>query len=166
MRSPVSAFQWRLPSGSTLEDGFLSIVDRKKELIITAGGENISPSNIENLLKEHPLVGQALAFGDRRPHVVALLTLDGETAPGWAKSRGIAFSDLATLAENPDVLEEVGRAVEAANARLARVEQVRKWRLLPFEWTAESEELTPTLKLKRRVVHTTYTDVIDSMYGG
>jgi long-chain acyl-CoA synthetase len=152
--------------GSLDEDGFLSIVDRKKELIITAGGENISPSNIENLLKEHPLVGQALAFGDRRPHVVALLTLDGETAPGWAKSRGIAFTDLATLAENPDVLEEVGRAVEAANARLARVEQVRKWRLLPFEWTAESEELTPTLKLKRRVVHTKYTDVIDSMYGG
>jgi long-chain acyl-CoA synthetase len=148
------------------EDGFLSVVDRKKELIITAGGENISPANIENLLKEHPLVGQALAYGDRRPHVVALLTLDGEVAPGWARSRGIAFTDLAALADAPAVRAEIGRAVDAANARLARVQQVKKWRLLPVEWTAESEELTPTLKLKRRIVHAKYADAIDSMYAG
>ncbi len=152
--------------GSIDEDGFLSVVDRKKELIITAGGENISPANIESLLKEHPLVGQALAYGDRRPHVVALLTLDGEVAPGWAQARGIAFTDLAALAEDPAVQEEIANAVDAANTRLARVQQVKRWRLLPVEWTAESEELTPTLKLKRRVVHTKYTDVIDSMYGG
>jgi long-chain acyl-CoA synthetase len=151
--------------GSLDEDGFLSVVDRKKELLITAGGENISPANIENLLKEHPLVGQALTYGDRRPYVVALLTLDGEIAPAWAKARGIEFTDLATLAENPVVLAEVEAAVAAANQRLARVQQVKTWRLLPDEWTAESEELTPTLKLKRRVVHAKYADVIDGMYG-
>ncbi|TDE29122.1 AMP-dependent synthetase/ligase [Actinomadura sp. 6K520] len=148
------------------DDGFLRIVDRKKELIITAGGENIAPSMIENHLKEHPLIGQALAFGDRRPYVVALITLDGEVAPVWAAAHGIDTTDLAALAENPLVLEEVTKAVEDANARLARVQQVKKWRLLPAEWTAESEELTPTLKLKRRVVHTKYSAAIEDLYGG
>ncbi|MEU6752480.1 AMP-dependent synthetase/ligase [Spirillospora sp. NPDC046719] len=148
------------------EDGFLTVVDRKKELIITAGGENIAPSMIENHLKEHPLVGQALAFGDRRPYVVALITLDGEVAPVWAAAHGIETTDLAALAEHPLVLEEVGKAVEDANARLARVQQVKKWRLLPAEWTAESEELTPTLKLRRRVVHGKYAEALDALYAG
>jgi long-chain acyl-CoA synthetase len=148
------------------EDGFLTVVDRKKELIITAGGENIAPSLIENHLKEHPLIGQALAFGDRRPYVVALITLDGEVAPVWAAAHGIDTTDLAALADHPLVQEEVAKAVEDANARLARVQQVKKWRLLPAEWTAESEELTPTLKLKRRVVHTKYSPDIDALYAG
>ncbi|HEU5031182.1 MAG TPA: AMP-dependent synthetase/ligase [Spirillospora sp.] len=148
------------------EDGFLTVVDRKKELIITAGGENIAPSMIENHLKEHPLVGQALAFGDRRPYVVALITLDGEVAPVWAAAHGIETTDLAALAEHPLVLEEVAKAVEDANARLARVQQVKKWRLLPAEWTAESEELTPTLKLRRRVVHGKYAEALDALYAG
>ncbi|MDL4777088.1 AMP-dependent synthetase/ligase [Actinomadura xylanilytica] len=146
------------------EDGFLRVVDRKKEIIITAGGENVAPSLIENHLKEHPLVGQALAFGDRRPYVVALITLDGEVAPVWAAAHGLEGADVAALAGHPLVLEEIGRAVGDANARLARVQQVKKWRLLPAEWTAESEELTPTLKLKRRVVHGKYTDVLDALY--
>ncbi|MFG2001274.1 AMP-dependent synthetase/ligase [Spirillospora sp. NPDC048911] len=146
------------------EDGFLKVVDRKKELIVTAGGENIAPSMIENLLKEHPLVGQALAYGDRRPYVVALITLDGEVAPVWAAAHGIDTTDLAALAEHPLVVEEVAGAVADANARLARVQQVKKWRLLPAEWTAESEELTPTLKLKRRVVHGKYGDTIENLY--
>ncbi|GAA1528455.1 AMP-dependent synthetase/ligase [Actinomadura kijaniata] len=146
------------------DDGFLRVVDRKKEIIITAGGENIAPSLIENHLKEHPLVGQALAYGDRRPYVVALITLDGEVAPVWAAARGVEAGDVAELAEHPLVLEEVARAVEDANARLARVQQVKKWRLLPAEWTAESEELTPTLKLRRRVVHGKYGDAIEGLY--
>jgi long-chain acyl-CoA synthetase len=145
-------------------DGFLKLIDRKKELIITAGGENIAPSLIENYLKEHPLVGQALAYGDGRPYVVALITLDGEVAPVWAAAAGIDTTDLAALAEHPVVLAEVAKAVEGANERLARVQQVKKWRLLPAEWTAESEELTPSLKLKRRVVHGKYTDVIEELY--
>jgi len=147
-------------------DGFLSVVDRKKELIITAGGENVPPAAIENLLVSHPLVGQALAYGDRRPYVVALLTLDGEVAPAWARARGIDAGPLAALAEHPAVLAAVGEAVAAANQQLARVQQVKRWRLLPVEWTAESEELTPTLKLKRRVVHAKYADDIDTLYAG
>jgi long-chain acyl-CoA synthetase len=150
--------------GSLDDDGFVSVVDRKKELIITSGGENISPAAIENLLVAHPLIGQALSYGDRRRFVVALLTLDGDVAPAWARARGIEASSLAELAEQPAVLEAVGEAVAAANGRLARVQQVKRWRLLPVEWTAESEELTPTLKLKRRVVHAKYADVIDALY--
>ena len=141
-------------------------MDRKKELIITAGGENVPPAAIENLLVAHPLVGQALAYGDRRPYVVALLTLDGEVAPAWARARGIETASLAELAEHPAVLAAVGEAVAAANQQLARVQQVKRWRLLPVEWTAESEELTPTLKLKRRVVHAKYADDIDTLYAG
>ena len=150
--------------GTIDEDGFVSVVDRKKELIITSGGENISPAAVENALVAHPLIGQALAFGDRRKFVVALLTLDGEVAPAWARSRGVEGSSLAELAENPVVLEAVGEAIAAANAHLARVQQVKRWRLLPVEWTAESEELTPTFKLKRRIIHNKYAGVIDSLY--
>ena len=150
--------------GSMDDDGFVSVLDRKKELIITSGGENISPAAIENLLVAHPLIGQALAYGDRRPYVIALLTLDGEVAPAWARARGIEADSLAELAQNPVILREVGAAVAEANSRIARVQQVKTWRLLPVEWTAETEELTPTLKLKRRVVHGKYADVIDSLY--
>jgi long-chain acyl-CoA synthetase len=150
--------------GSIDEDGFLSVVDRKKELIITSGGENISPAAIESLLVAHPLIGQALAFGDLRPYVVALLTLDGEVAPAWAKARGIEAGSVAELTAHPAVLAAVGEAVSAANERLARVQQVKRWRLLPVEWTADTEELTPTLKLKRRIVHAKYADDIDVLY--
>jgi long-chain acyl-CoA synthetase len=150
--------------GTIDADGFVSVVDRKKELIITSGGENISPAAVENVLVANPLIGQALAFGDRRKFVVALLTLDGEVAPAWAKAHGIEASSLAELAENPVVLEAVGQAVGTANEHLARVQQVKRWRLLPLEWTAESEELTPTFKLKRRIIHRKYADVIDALY--
>jgi long-chain acyl-CoA synthetase len=150
--------------GSLDDDGFLLVVDRKKELIITSGGENISPAEVENHLIAHPLIGQALTYGDRRPYVVALLTLDGDVAPAWARAHGIEVSSLAELAAQPAVREAVGQAVAAANQKLARVQQVKAWELLPVEWTAESEELTPTLKLKRRVVHAKYADVIDALY--
>ncbi len=150
--------------GSIDADGFVSVTDRKKELIITAGGENSAPAAVENALVAHPLIGQALAYGDRRPFVTALLALDGEAAPAWARARGIAFGSLADLAADPQVLAEVASGVAAANERLARVQQVKRWRLLPAEWTAETGELTPTLKLKRRVVHDRYAGVIDSLY--
>jgi long-chain acyl-CoA synthetase len=150
--------------GSIDADGFVSVVDRKKELIITAGGDNIAPAGIENLLVAHPLIGQALAYGDLRKYVVALLTLDGEVAPAWAKARGIEAGSLAELAANPAVLAEVSGAVAAVNERLARVQQVKRWELLPVEWTAETEELTPTLKLRRRIVHAKYADVLDTLY--
>jgi long-chain acyl-CoA synthetase len=151
--------------GTIDADGFLRIVDRKKELIITSAGKNVAPSNIESLLKESPVVGHALAFGDGRPYVVAVLTLDGEVAPVVARARGIEFTDLADLAAKPGIRAMVQAAVDSANARLSRPEQVKSFELLPTEWTAESEELTPTLKLKRRVVHAKYADVIDRLYG-
>lgn len=152
--------------GTLDEDGFFAIVDRKKELIITSQGKNIAPSNIENYLKESPVVGHAMAIGDGRPYVVAILTLDGEVAPVIAQSQGIEFTDLADLSSRPEIQAMAQAAVDKANARLSRPEQVKAWELLPAEWTAESEELTPTLKLKRRVVNTKYADVVERLYAG
>ncbi len=150
--------------GEIDDDGFVKVVDRKKEMIITSSGKNIAPSNIENLLKESPLIGHALAFGEGKPYVVAILTIDAEVAPVVAGRLGIEYTDLAELAERPEILAAVEQAVDAANDRLSRPEQVKKWRLLPVEWTAESTELTPTLKLKRRVVHANYADVLEELY--
>jgi len=150
--------------GAMDADGYLRIVDRKKELIITSSGKNVSPANIENLLKEHPLIGQALAFGDNRPYVVALIALDHEVAPGWAARHGVGQASLADLSGHDQVLQEVQGAVDAANQRLARVEQVKRFEVLPVEWTAESEELTPTLKLRRRIVHAKYAERIEALY--
>ena len=146
-------------------DGYLRIVDRKKELIITSSGKNLSPANIEGLLKEHPLVGQALVYGDDRPYVVALIVLDHELAPAWAARNGLP-GDLAALAASEGVLAELRLAVDAVNQRLARIEQVKRFEVLPVEWTAESEELTPTLKLRRRIIHAKYADRIDALYQG
>ncbi len=150
--------------GELDDDGFLKVVDRKKEMIITSSGKNIAPSNIENLLKESPLVGHALAYGESRPYVIAILTLDPDVAPVVASKLGVEYDDLADLAQKPEILGVVGQAVEKANDRLSRPEQVKRWKLLPVEWTAESAELTPTLKLKRRVVHSNYADAIDELY--
>jgi len=144
-------------------DGYYKIVDRKKELIITAGGKNISPANIEALLKAHPLIGQACAIGDNRPYLVGLIVLDGQVAPAWAATRGIQGS-IAELARHPEVHAEIERAVAAVNERLARVETIRRFTILPVEWTAESEELTPTLKLKRRVIREKYAGEIEALY--
>ncbi|MBC2934753.1 long-chain fatty acid--CoA ligase [Nocardioides sp. zg-1228] len=152
--------------GTVDEDGFYSVVDRKKELIITSAGKNIAPSNIENYLKESPIIGHAMAIGDDRAYVVAILTLDGEIAPLVAQKMGLEFIDLADLSSRPEIRAMAQAAVDKANERLSRPEQVKAWELLADEWTAESEELTPTLKLKRRVVRTKYADVVDGLYTG
>ena len=146
-------------------DGYYAIVDRKKELIITAGGKNISPANLEGLLKANPLIGQACVVGDNRAYLTALIVLDGQVAPAWAAARGIAGHSIAELAVHPEVAAEVERAVAAVNERVSRVENIRRWTILPSEWTAESEELTPTLKLKRRIIVDKYARAIGDMYG-
>lgn len=142
------------------EDGFLWLTDRKKELIVTSTGKNVSPALVENTLKEHPLIGQALVHGDGRSYLVALLVLDAEMAPVWAAGRGITGDLMASEA----VREEVARAVEAANARLNRTEQIKRYRLLAEEWGPETGELTPSLKLRRRVIKEKYADAINGLY--
>ncbi|MFE7038917.1 AMP-dependent synthetase/ligase [Streptomyces atratus] len=145
------------------EDGYLWLTDRKKEMIITSTGKNVAPSPVENTLKEHPLIGQALVHGDGRSYLVALLVLDPEQAAAWAAARGIA-ADPCALAGHPAVREEVARAVEAANARLNSTEQIKRYRLLPEEWGPETGELTPSLKLRRRVIREKYGELIDALY--
>jgi long-chain acyl-CoA synthetase len=144
--------------------GYLRIVDRKKELIITAGGKNVSPANLEGALKALPLVGQACVVGDRRPFIGALLVLDPEVAPTWAKAHGIDDLSLPALAAHPDVVAEVQRGVEEAMAGFNQAERVKKFVLLGDEWLPDSEELTPTMKLKRRGVHAKYEKEIESLY--
>jgi long-chain acyl-CoA synthetase len=150
--------------GELDEDGYLKIIDRKKELIITAAGKNLSPANIEAELKLIPLVDQAVAIGDQRKYVSALLTLDPESAGEWAERRGIERTDLASLAQNPELVEEVQRGVNAANGALARVEGVKRFKVLPQPWEPGGEELTPTMKLKRKPIAEKYADEIDELY--
>ncbi len=146
------------------DEGYLRIVDRKKELIITAGGKNISPANLEAALKSIPLVGQAAVIGDKRPYMSALLVLDPDVAPGWAKAHGIEASSLAALAEDETVLAEIERGVAEANSRFSQVEQIKTWKVLGAEWMPDSEELTPTMKLKRRGVNAKYAEEIEGLY--
>lgn len=145
-------------------DGFLWITDRKKELIVTSTGKNVSPALVENTVKEHPLIGQALVHGDGRSYLVALLVLDPELAPAWAAAQGIEAASLTALAGHPAVLEETARAVAAANARLNRTEQIKRYRLLAEEWGPQTGELTPSLKLRRRVVREKYGPLIEELY--
>ncbi|OZC29591.1 AMP-dependent synthetase/ligase [Gordonia polyisoprenivorans] len=147
------------------DDGWVSIVDRKKELIINAAGKNMSPANIEGTLKSaSPLIGQACVIGDRRPYNVALLVLDPDSARTFATQRGRADAALSDLVDDPELKQLIAEAVEQANARLSRVEQIKAYRLLDAEWLPDSEELTPTMKLKRRGVASKYEGLIEEIY--
>ena len=145
-------------------NGQFRIIDRKKELIITSAGKNISPANLESLAKSSPIIGQAVAVGDARNFISLLVVLDPQVAPAWAKARGIGATTMAELAEDPTVIEEVRRALTAGNTHLSRVEQFKRFTILPTEWSPESEELTPTMKLKRRVIYSKYGPQIEAMY--
>jgi long-chain acyl-CoA synthetase len=145
-------------------NGQFKIIDRKKELIITSAGKNISPANLEALAKSSPIIGQAVAVGDSRNFISVLVVLDPQVAPAWAKARGIDAATMTELAEDPAVIAEVRRALTAGNAHLSRVEQFKRFTILPTEWSPESEELTPTMKLKRRVIYSKYTPQIEAMY--
>jgi long-chain acyl-CoA synthetase len=150
--------------GAIDADGFLRITDRKKDLLVTAGGKNVAPQNIESLLKQSPWINHAAAFGDRRPYVVALVTLDPDAMARFARETG-RDGDLARLAEDPEVRARVQLEVDAANRRLSQFETVKKFAILPSEFTVESGELTPTLKVRRKVIAERYAKVIDALYG-
>lgn len=145
-------------------NGQFRIIDRKKELIITSAGKNISPANLESMAKSSPIIGQAVAVGDSRNFISVLVTLDPQVAPAWAKARGIEASSVGELSQHPAVIDEVRRALTAGNTHLSRVEQFKRFTVLPGEWTPESEELTPTMKLKRRVIYKKYEPQIEAMY--
>ncbi len=147
------------------DDGYLKIVDRKKELIINAGGKNMSPANIESKVKSgSSLIGQAIAIGDRKPYNVALITLDPDAAPSFAQQHGIEDTSPEAMAESQEVIDEVQRGVDDANEKLARVEGIKKFKILPTEWEPGGEELTPTMKLKRKPIHEKYADEIEALY--
>jgi long-chain acyl-CoA synthetase len=146
------------------DDGYLKIVDRKKELIITAGGKNISPANLEAALKMIPLVGQAAAIGDQRPFVSALVVLDPDTAPVWAKQHGIDFETLQDLADHPDVVAEIDAGLAEVMEPFNNAERVKKVKVLGEEWLPDSDLLTPTSKLKRRGVNTHFAAEIEALY--
>ena len=147
------------------EDGFLSIIDRKKELIINAAGKNMSPANIEQQLKQgSPLIGQAVAIGDRRPYNVALIVLDPDACGAFAAAHGLADSSCSAMAAETAVLHEVANGVQRANSHLSRVEQIKRHVVLGVDWQPAGDELTPTMKLKRRVIATKYADEIEVLY--
>ncbi len=146
-------------------DGFLSIIDRKKELIINAAGKNMSPANIEQQLKQgSPLIGQAVAIGDRRPYNVALIVLDPDACGAFAAAHGLTDASCSAMATEAAVLHEVAGGVARANSHLSRVEQIKRHVVLGVDWQPAGDELTPTMKLKRRVIATKYADEIEALY--
>ena len=149
--------------GEIEPDGFIKITGRKKDIIITAGGKNITPANLEAEIKQHPLVSQCVVVGDRRPYLVALVTLDPEEAVKYAQENNLP-EDPAQLAQNPDVKAAIEAHVEKINENFARVEQVKKISILPHDLSQESGELTPTLKVKRAVVAQKHEDAIEQLY--
>ncbi len=141
----------------------IGLTGRKKDLIITAAGQNITPQNIEQDLRNHELISEAVLIGEGRRYLTALLTLDVDAVAGWAAAHDLSTT-YETLVGDPDLHAEVNRMVHAANATRSRVEHIRKFRILPHELTMAAGEITPTLKVKRHVVATNYRDLIDDMY--
>jgi len=145
-------------------DGFLFITDRKKDLIVTAGGMNIAPQNIENLLKADPFISQVMIYGDRRPYPVALITVNPDELSKFAREQGILASETAVIVKHPKVVERIGRTVEEKNTQLQSYAKIKRFRVLATDFTLDGGELTPTLKVKRTVVSQKYRDAIEELY--
>lgn len=152
--------------GAIDDDGFLTIVGRKKEIIVTAGGKNVAPALLEDRLRAHPLISQAMAVGDQQPFIAALITIDPEAFPGWKQRNGKdAAASVGDLADDPDLLAEIDLAVKEANQAVSHAESIRKFRILPVDFTEDTGELTPTLKVKRKVVAEKFATDIAALYG-
>jgi long-chain acyl-CoA synthetase len=149
--------------GEIDDDGFVRITGRKKEILVTAGGKSVAPAVLEDRIRVHALVSQCMVVGDGRPFVAALVTLDAEAVLGWRDQRGKSGA-IAQLVDDPDLLAEIQQAIDDANAAVSRAEAIRKFAILPVDWTEETGELTPTLKLKRDVVMRAYHQQVEALY--
>ncbi|KSZ58873.1 long-chain fatty acid--CoA ligase [Rhodococcus pyridinivorans KG-16] len=151
--------------GAIDEDGFISITGRKKELIVTAGGKNVAPAVLEDSLRAHPLISQVIVVGDSKPFIGALITLDPEALPGWLERHNLpAGTTVAELIKNPDLIAEIDEAVAETNKKVSKAESIRKYRVLETDFSIESGELTPTLKLKRNIIHDKHGAEIAAIY--
>ena len=146
------------------EDGYLFITDRKKDIIITAGGKNVAPQNIENLLKTSPYISLAMVYGDKKPYLTALITLDEDEIAKFAKDNRIMYQDLPDLTKKQKVLDLLNSEISQLNRELASYETIKKFRILEEELDQDKDEVTPTLKVKRKVVINNYQDLISEMY--
>jgi long-chain acyl-CoA synthetase len=153
--------------GELDDEGYLRITGRKKELIVTAGGKNVAPAVLEDRLRAHPLISQCMVVGDQKPFIGCLITLDPEAIPGWAKAKGKPESvTTAELVDDPDLQAEMQAAVDEANKAVSKAEAIRKFSVLPEDWTEEGGQMTPSLKLKRSVVMKQYEDAVEGLYAG
>jgi long-chain acyl-CoA synthetase len=151
--------------GAIDDDGFLTIIGRKKEIIVTAGGKNVAPAILEDRLRAHPLISQAMCVGDAKPFIAALITIDPEAFPGWKERNGkSADASVADLADDPDLQAEIDLAVKDANQAVSKAEAIRKFVILPVDFTEDTGELTPTLKVKRKVVAEKFASDIEGLY--
>jgi long-chain acyl-CoA synthetase len=150
--------------GRVDEDGFLYITDRKKDIIVTSGGMNIAPQNIENALKTDPFISQAVVHGDKRPYPIALITLNAEELAKFARAQGLLATDPALLVKHPAVVERAGRTIEEKNVDLPSYAKIKKFAILPGDFSQENGLLTPTLKVKRRIIAEQYRDTIEALY--
>lgn len=146
------------------DDGSIRIVDRKKDILVTAGGKNVAPQNVENMVRNHPLISQVVVHGDRRPFLTALITLDAEALARFAKEHQLGNESYAELCARPEVLREIEAGLKACNEQLPRYETIKKFKILPVDFSIESGELTPSLKLKRKVINQRYRDLFDGFY--
>ncbi|MGK2869093.1 MAG: AMP-dependent synthetase/ligase, partial [Mycobacterium sp.] len=152
--------------GAIDANGFLTIIGRKKEIIVTAGGKNVAPAPLEDKLRAHPLISQAMCVGDAQPFIAALITIDPEAFEGWKQRNGKnAAATVADLTQDPDLLAEIQSAVDEADESVSKAEAIRKFRILPVDFTEDTGELTPTLKVKRKVVAEKFADQIAAIYG-
>jgi long-chain acyl-CoA synthetase len=153
--------------GELDKDGYLTITGRKKELIVTAGGKNVAPAVLEDRLRAHPLISQCMVVGDQKPFIAALVTIDEEAFPAWKAAHGKPESaTVADLATDNDLRAEIQTGIDDANKAVSKAEAIKAFTILGDDWTVETDELTPSLKVKRNVVLANYAKAVDALYAG